>query len=83
MKPLETLWSDGAGGAPERVKLASWWREAEMALTSLNPTLLGDLTKPSIAVLGPFLLGATAWELVVNRDGADLGNWEFFKHEVE
>lgn len=70
-------------GAPARVKLTAWWREAEMAVASLNPAFPRELTRHSIKVLGPFLLGPTAWELVSKKDGVSLATWDMFRREVE
>ena len=59
--------------------LHQWWNSVESALQTAHPHLPSHLAIGGIENMGPILLGAAAWEQVMDKD---VTIWACFKHTV-
>ena len=56
--------------------LRQWWKLVESALQTVHPHLPSHLAIGGIENMGPILLGAAAWEQVMDKD---VSTWVHFK----
>ena len=64
---------------PAKSNLRQWWKSVESALQMAHPNLPSYLAISGIENMGPILLGAAAWEQVMDKD---VSTWACFKHAV-
>ena len=64
---------------PAKSNLRQWWKSVESALQTVHPHLPSHLAIGGIENMGPILLGAAAWEQVMDKD---VSTWAHFKCSV-
>ena len=64
---------------PAKSNLRQWWKSVERALQIVHPHLPSHLANGGIENMWPILLGAAAWEQVMDKD---VSTWVHFKCAV-